>query len=275
MNRKRSQIIIQDVSNHVLKRFGVFKGETLTHQFTNKQFTNMKTQIKKIIIACLTFITFMSIGQTEPTRVSFTVTNSSMKAKTIEFRSYNNELHKRTAGYGYGLNAFGSHAVNLPVPVRVYEEKNGKYKLLFVVTENDNGRTFSVNKDYKVTPEQYLQASKDEANEQKEILEKAKENKTVEYIAKERGLKLVNVTVKGSSWFPSMAHVRYELPWGKDNQLGFSSTLSKFNGRDIALPIGTKIYQCSDKYWDKNTKFTEKLILTVDDKKSDITVVLN
>ena len=32
--KKKSQIIIQDVSNHVLKRFWVFKGETLTHQFT-------------------------------------------------------------------------------------------------------------------------------------------------------------------------------------------------------------------------------------------------
>lgn len=30
---KTSKIIIQDVSNHVLKRLWVFKGETLIHQF--------------------------------------------------------------------------------------------------------------------------------------------------------------------------------------------------------------------------------------------------
>lgn len=105
--------------------------------------------------------------------------------------------------------------------------------------------------------------------------DKAKDDNSVESIAKRKGLKLVNINIKGSSWLPSMAHVRYELPWGNDNQLGFSGSLSKFNGRDLTLPIGTKIYQCSDKYWSKSTKFTEKLILTMDDTKNDLTVVFN
>jgi hypothetical protein len=238
----------------------------------------MKTQIKKIIIACLTFITFISQAQTgspstEPARVSFTIKNPSLKSKLVDFRSYSSEKERFTAGYGYGLNGLATHAVNLPVPVYVFQEKNGKKELLFVVTEKDNGMTFNVNDEYEISREQYLEAARAEMNQRN--FEKAKENKSIEHIAKEKGLKLVIIKVKGSSWLPSMAHVRYELPWGKDNQLGFSGSLSKFNGRDLILPVGTKIYQCSDKYWDRNTKFTEKLVLTVDDIKSDLTVVLN
>ena len=72
-----------------------------------------------------------------------------------------------------------------------------------------------------------------------------------------------------------MAHVRYELPWSKDNQIGFSTSLGKFKNQYVFLPIGTKVYQCNGKYWDKNAKFSEKIILTVDDKKDDVTIVLN
>jgi hypothetical protein len=238
----------------------------------------MKTQIKKFIIACLSFITFISQAQTgspstEPARVSFTIKNPSLKSKLVDFRSYSSEKERFTAGYGYGLNGLATHAVNLPLPVYVFKEKNGKNELIFVVTAKDDGKAFNVNEEYEISREQYLEAARAEMNQRN--YEKAKENKSVEHIAKEKGLKLVNVNIKGSSWLPSMAHVRYELPWGKDNQLGFSGSLSKFNGRDLILPVGTKIYQCSDKYWDRNTKFTEKLVLTVDDIKSDLTVVLN
>ncbi len=233
----------------------------------------MKTQITKIIIACLTFITFMVQAQTEPARVSFSIKNPSLKSKLVDFKSYSAEKERFTAGYGYGLNGLATHAVNLPVPVYVFQEKNGKKELIFVVTEKDNGKTFNVNEEYEVSREQYLESARAEMNQRN--YEKAKENKSMEHIAKEKGLKLVNVNIKGSSWLPSMAHVRYELPWGKDNQLGFSGSLSKFNGKDLMLPIGTKIYQCSDKYWDRDTKFTEKLILTIDDDKSDLKVVLN
>lgn len=231
----------------------------------------MKTQITKIIIACFSFIAFISQAQT--TRVSFTIKNPSLKSRTVDFKSYSSTNERFMAGYGYGLNALASHAVNLPAPVYVFVEKNGKNELIFVVTEKDNGKTYNVNDEYEISREQYLEAARAEMNQRN--FEKAKEDNSVENIAKKKGLKLVSVTVKGSSWFPSMAHVRYELPWGNDKQTGFSGSLSKFNGRDLMLPIGSKIYQCSDKYWDKNTKFTEKLILTVDDKKSDLTIVLN
>ena len=86
----------------------------------------MKTQIKKIIFTYLTFITFLSQAQIEPTRVSFTIKNPSLKGKTVDFKSYSSVHERFTAGYGYGLNGLVSHAVNLPVPVYVFQEKNGK-----------------------------------------------------------------------------------------------------------------------------------------------------
>jgi hypothetical protein len=238
----------------------------------------MKTQIKKVIIACLTFITFLSQAQTgspstETARVSFSIKNPSLKSKLVDFKSYSAEKERFTAGYGYGLNGLATHAVNLPVPVYVFQEKNGKKELLFVVTEKDNGKAFNVNEEYEISREQYLEAARAEMNQRN--YDKAKEDNSMESIAKKKGLKLVNVNIKGSSWLPSMAHIRYELPWGKDNQLGFSGSLSKFNGRDLTLPIGTKIYQCSDKYWSKDTKFTEKLILTVENDKSEMKIILN
>lgn len=234
---------------------------------------NMKTQIKKIIFSYFTFIAFMSQAQTEPARVSFKIKNPSIKSKMVDFKSYSTEHQRFTAGYGYGLNGLASHAVNLPAPVYVFQEKNGKNELIFVVTGKDNGKTFNVNEDYEISREQYLEAAHAEMNQRS--FDKAKDDNSVESIAKKKGLKLVNINIKGSSWLPSMAHIRYELPWGNNNQLGFSGSVSKFNGRDLMLPVGTKIYHCSGKYWERNTKFTEKLILTVDDTKDDLTVVLN
>ncbi|MEY4538710.1 MAG: hypothetical protein RLZZ306_467, partial [Bacteroidota bacterium] len=50
---------------------------------------------------------------------------------------------------------------------------------------------------------------------------------------------------------------------------------SKFKDRGIMLPVGTKIFQCSDKFWDSDTKFTERLVLTIEDKKNELTAVMN
>lgn len=221
----------------------------------------MKTQIKNFVIIFFLLISKIAQAQTE-VRVSFTVTNSSLSGKYLDFKGKN-------SGYGYQLNALGSHATNLMAPVRVYEEKNGQRTLLFIVKAEDNGKSFSVNQPYQISKEDQLQAANDEMTEKAIALEKAKKERTMEQIAKEKGLKLVKITVKGSSWFGSMAHVRYQLPWGTDNQLGFSTSLSKWNGRDLVLPVGTKVYQCSDKYWSSDTKFTEKLLLIVDESKEN------
>ena len=248
----------------------------------------MKTQIKNFLIACTLLISFISqaqtgspstgppsteLGRTEPPRVSFTIKNPTLKNKLIGFNSYDAKQQKLTAGYGYGLNALGTHAVNLPSPVYIYEEKNGKKELFCVVTQQDGGKTFSMNEKYEISREQYLDFARAEMAQRN--IEKNKDDNSIESIAAKKGIKVVSVNIKGSSWLPSMAHVRYELPWGNDNQLGFSGSLSKFNGRDLTLPVGTKVYQCSDKFWSKDTKFTEKHILTVDDKKSTISVTLN
>ena len=130
----------------------------------------MKTQIKNFLIACLSFISFMSQAQMgsstkEPARVSFTIKNPSLKSKTVDFKSYSSEHQRFTAGYGYGLNALASHAVNLPVPVYVFVEKNGKNELIFVVTEKDNGKTYNVNDEYEISREQSLEAARAEMNQ--------------------------------------------------------------------------------------------------------------
>jgi hypothetical protein len=232
----------------------------------------MKMQIKNLFIACVLLITFISQAQTEPARVSFTIKNPTLKNRTLDFKSYDGQS-KMIAAYGYGLNALATHATNMPTPTYVYEELNGKKELLFVVTKEDDGKTFLVTQKYEISREQYLNAANGEMK--LKDAEKVKEDNSMESLAKKKGLKLIGVNIKGTSWFPSMAYVRYELPWGKDNQLGFSTSLSKFNGRYLRLPVGTKIFKCSDKYWDRDTEFTEKLIFTVDDTKSDLTIVLN
>ena len=229
----------------------------------------MKTQIKNFLIACTLLISFISQAQTgspstglpstglpstEPARVSFTIKNPTLKNKLIGFNSYDTKLQKLTAGYGYGLNALGTHAVNLPSPVYIYEEKNGKKELFCVVTQQDGGKTFSMNQEYEISREQYLDFARAEMTQRN--IEKNKDDNSIESIAAKKGIKVVSLNIKGSSWFPSMAHVRYELPWGNDSQLGFSGSISKFNGRDLILPVGTKVYQCSDKFWSKDRKST-------------------
>jgi uncharacterized membrane protein YphA (DoxX/SURF4 family) len=231
-----------------------------------RQFVKLAT-----LTACLLIITFISQAQNEPARVSFTISNPSLKNKMVDFRSYNAD-NKLIAGYGYGLNALATHAVNLPSPVFVYEEVKGKKELIFVVTQKDNGKKFSVNQEYDITREQYLDAAWAEMKEKEN--KKPENDNSIESVAKRKGIKLVGVNIKGATLFPSMVHVRYELPWTKDNQMGFSTSLSKMKGRYVFLPVGTKVFQCSDKYWDRDGKFTEKLLLTIAGDKNDYTVAL-
>ncbi len=236
----------------------------------------MKTQIKKIIITCLTFITFMSHAQTgspstEPVRVSFTVKNPTLKNKMLDFKSYDSQS-KMTAAYGYSLNAMVTHATNMPVPTYVYEEKNGKKELLFVVTKDDNGKTFSVTQQYEISREQYLDAANGEMKLKES--EKVREGNSIENIAKRKGIKLVSLNLKGASLLPKQVFIRYELPWGEDKAVGFSSTMSMFSRNKIKLPIGTKIYQCSGNYWEKNSKHTEELLVSMDQSTDNQTISL-
>lgn len=45
----------------------------------------------------------------------------------VDYKSYSTINERFTAGYGYGLNGLASsHAVNLPVPMYIFLEKNAK-----------------------------------------------------------------------------------------------------------------------------------------------------
>ncbi len=224
-----------------------------------------------VAVICLMLLAIGAQAQTtEAGRVSFTVTNSSLKGKMLDFKHFNGQTKKRAA-YGYGLNALGSHAVNLPAPVRVYEEKNGKMELLFVVRLTDDGKSFSVTKDYEISREDYLEASNQELNEQTNALDETSRNKTVEQTAKEKGLKMVTFRVKGSSFLPSTVHVRVQLPWdtGKKSPNGFSTSLSRFGEQKMSYPVGSKVYLCDGPYWKANANYKEKLIVTVDEEKEN------
>ncbi len=203
--------------------------------------------------------------QTQQPRVSFSVKNPTLKNKTLDFKSYDSQS-KITGGYGYGLNAMATHATNMPTPTYVYEEKNGKKELLFVVTKEDEGKTFSVTQQYEITREQYLDAAN---GEMKLKNAEVKEGNSIQSVAERKGIKLAKVSIKGASWLPKQVFIRYELPWGNDKAIGFSSTLSKFGNYNETLPIGTKIYQCSGNYWEKDSKHTEKHIWTVENNKDN------
>ncbi len=227
---------------------------------------------KPVVVA--TVLLFVGLdGQAQTTgtgRVSFTVTNSSLRGKMLDFRHFNKETKVRAA-YGYGLNGMSSHATNLPAPVRVYEEKNGKKELLFVVRANDDGKSFSVNKDYDISREDYLEAARQELDEETAQLAEANHDNSIEQTAREKGLKMVTFRVKGSSLLPSTIHVRVQLPWdtSRKSPNGFSTSLSRFGEQKMSYPVGSKVYLCDGPYWKANANYTEKLIVTVDEEKEN------
>jgi uncharacterized membrane protein YphA (DoxX/SURF4 family)/sorbitol-specific phosphotransferase system component IIA len=215
-------------------------------------------------------VSLSSQAQTAESRVSFTVTNSSLKTQWLEFRHFNSET-KQKANYGYSLNAMGSHATNLPAPVRVYGKRNGTMELLFVVHAQDDGKSFSVTKDYHISREDCLEAAQQELSEETYALAEVNRDKTVEQTAKEKGLKMVTFRVKGSSFFPTTVHVRVQLPWDMDkkSQHGFSKSLSCFGEQKMSCPVGSKVYSCNGPYWKTSASYSEKLIVTVDEEKEN------
>jgi uncharacterized membrane protein YphA (DoxX/SURF4 family) len=226
---------------------------------------------KKVAVgASMLLLPFFGAAQkvTEPVRVSFTVSNPSLKAREIDIRYFNN-TGKKAAGYGYGLNALSSHAVNMPAGTRVYAKKGGNFELVFVVTAADNGRKFNINDDYEISREQYLQASYDEMNAETAKLEKAATNPTWEETAKAKGYEMVTFRVAGKSILPKQVYVRVQLPF--DNQksnVGFSRSLSRASEYQVSYPVGSKVYVCEGAYWN-GTDVKETLLLTVDAEKQN------
>ncbi|MCU0354287.1 MAG: DoxX family protein [Cytophagales bacterium] len=229
-----------------------------------------------VAMVCLFFASMNAEAQTAaPVRVSFTVNNSSLRGKMLDFRHYNKDTKVRAA-YGYSLNGMSSHATNLPAPVRVYEEKNGKKKLLFVVRAQDDGKSFSVNKEYDISREDYLEAARQELDEETANLAEANRDKTIAQTAKEKGLKMVTFRVKGASFLPTKTYVRVQLPWDTNPKAntGFTTSLSRFGEMKVSYPVGTKVYVCDGPYWEKDSRYTEKLIVTVDEEKENYTYSL-
>jgi hypothetical protein len=227
-----------------------------------------------VVITLFSTINFLVAQQ----RVKFMVSNPSLKSVTLDFRSFDSESRK-TAGYGYSLNSLGSHAVNLPAPAFVYIQKDGKFELLAVVKKADEGKSFSVNKKYEISREDYLTAANreeylknayDELEKETDKIEKIKQDNSIEGIAKSQNLKMVKIIIKGSSVLPSQVHVRVQLPWDKNpkSQTGFSESLSIFKERTVKYPVGTKVYVCDAPYW-KTSKYNEKLLVTIDEEKQN------
>jgi uncharacterized membrane protein YphA (DoxX/SURF4 family) len=247
---------------------------SLDARFARSATKQQRFDIKTVaVVATMLLLPFVGAAQqpTEPVRVSFTVTNPSLKAREIDIRYFDNNGRK-AAGYGYGLNALSSHAVNMPAGTRIYAKKGGNFDLVFVVTAADNGRKFNINDDYEISREQYLQASYNDLNAETAKLEKAETNPTWEDTAKAKGYQMVTFKIAGNNLLPKQAYVRVQLPFeNQKSSVGFSRPLSRNKAYQVTYPVGSKIYVCDGPYWD-GSSYKETLLLTVDAEKQNYLV---
>lgn len=215
-------------------------------------------------------ITTSAAAKSSGERVNFSVKNSTLKSKWIEFKHFDN-TQKKISGYGYLLSALGHHSTNMPVGTRIYKGE----QLVYVVSADDNGKSIDINKQYEISRETWLDVSYQEMNEKTAKLDKVHEDKNMEVIAKQKNIPMVTFKVKGSSVFPSQVHVRAQLPWDTQRSTnGFSTSLSLFSEQRVSFPVGTKVYLCDGPYWKKGANFKETLIVTVDEEKSNYTFKL-
>jgi uncharacterized membrane protein YphA (DoxX/SURF4 family) len=200
--------------------------------------------------------------QDASTRVSFSVSNPTVRHMSIEFISYDAQ-HRKVGDYGYGLNAFETHPTNMPAPVRIYRTHKGKRELILVVKKSDEGKTFALNKTYEVSQDELQAALFDEANASANPHD---DGDAIENVARRKGVKMVTIRLKNSSMRPKNEYIRYQLPWNAGSvPTGVTFTMSRAKAERFNLPVGTKVYVCSDKYWDKSVSYTERLIVTVDE----------
>ncbi|MBI1225960.1 MAG: hypothetical protein GC192_12060 [Bacteroidetes bacterium] len=234
----------------------------------------MKNALKSIL-ACfamllltLSPLTVFSQQKNEVKWVSFTISNPSLKSKDLDVR-YFDPITKKTAGYGLHLGPLQSHADNKPVGTRIYLKNWDGYQLAFVLSADDDGRKFNLDKAHEISPEQRLQAVRDEESEKKAALENPDEDDDLGAFAKRHNVPMVTFTVAGKSLLKRQVHVRAQLPFVNERtNNGFSRKLSSFSHVKVSYPAGTKIYLCDGPYWNSgNVK--ETLLLTVDTEKVD------
>lgn len=217
--------------------------------------------------------TVFSQDKADVKRVRFTLSNPTLKARDLDVR-YFDPSTKKTAGYGFHLGPLQAHADNKPVGTRIYLKKGKDYQLAFVLAEGDNGRKFNVGKDYEISSEQRLQATRDEQGERSAALENPDEGDELDVFAKRHNVPMVTLVVTGKSPVKRQVHVRAQLPFvAERTNNGFSRKISSFNRLRISYPAGTKIYLCEGPYWNGD-HVKETLLLLVDTDKENSLIKL-
>ena len=235
----------------------------------------MKNAFKSLfagfVICCLLFpAAGFSQNNMEVKRVSYTLSNPAVKSRDLDIR-YFDPVTKKTAGYGFHLGPLQSHADNKPVGTRIYLKKDGAYHLAFVLADGDNGRKFSVGKDYEITQAQRTQASLDEQAERTVALENPEDDDDLSAFAERHKVPMVTFQVTGSSPVKRQVHVRAQLPFvDKKTNNGFSGKVSSLRKMPLSYPAGTKIYLCDGPYW--NEDVPETLLWTVEAGKADYVI---
>jgi hypothetical protein len=233
--------------------------------------------MKKVLKSSFAFFTlvflFHSVSvfsqkNTEVKRVSYTLSNVTLKTKNLDIRYFDSST-KKTVGYGLQLGPLQSHADNKPVGTRIYLKNDGNYELAFVLADGDNGRKFNVGKDYKISREQWLQASYDELAERTAALENPDEGDDLTAFAQRHNVPMVTFVVTGKSPLKRQVYVRAQLPFMEEKtNNGFSRKISSFSKLRLSYPAGTKIYLCDGPYWNGGD-VNETLLLTVDAEKEN------
>lgn len=229
----------------------------------------MKSALQFTFICFILFqnpLAVFSQEKAEIKRVSFTISNPTFKAKDLDIRYFYADT-KETAGYGFHLGPFHSHADNKPVGTRVYLKIGKEYQLAFVLAEGDNGRRFNLSKAYTISREQMLQAARDEEGERIAKLENPDDDDDLAAFAKRYQVPMVSFVVTGKGPLKRLVHVRAQLPFVKEKtNTGFSRKLSSFNRIQLSYPVGTKIYLCDGPYWNGDS-VKETLLLVVEPEK--------
>ncbi len=223
-----------------------------------------------VIMAIILFgsATAQSQSKVDWPRVHFTLTNGTLRTKQVDIRYYDGQ-RQIAAGYGYSLGPLGSHAVSMPAGTRIYKTKGNSRELVWVISAADEGRQFEVNKNYEISREQWLQASRDEMYERTISYEKADKSNDLSSWAKKRGLTMVPFVVSGKSFLGKKLFVRVQLPGDTTKtNIGFSRRINWFDRLSVSYPVGSRIYLCDGAYWNDNN-VREQLILDVTAEKAN------
>ncbi len=229
-----------------------------------------KSVVAVFALVCLTTIT--GNAQSEPERVSFIISNASLRSRQLEIRGYNAQK-KECIGYGCRLGALQARSDNKPVGTRIYEKKHDRWELVYVLGAGDNGRKIQLSQTHEISVEQRRQVAIDEQNEAEIAREDIARNSDVATIANRLGLDMITFRISGKSPWGKQVHIRAQLPYD-DNRSnnGLSRHLSLFKTIKTSYPAGTKIYLCEGPYW--NGPVNETLLLTLDPGKNNCLIRL-